>query len=30
MAIMDKLDLPTIVTPARLNRDTLGASEFGR
>src|SRR5215475_2388407 len=30
MAIVDKLDLPTIVTPARLNRDTLGASQFGR
>jgi hypothetical protein len=30
LAIVDKLDLPTIVTPARLNRDTLGASEFGR
>src|SRR5215469_12423151 len=29
-AIVDKLDLPAIVTPARLNRDTLGASEFGR
>jgi hypothetical protein len=30
LAIVDKLDLPTIVTPARLSRDTLGASEIGR
>src|SRR5215831_6691942 len=30
IAIEDKLDLPTIATPARLNRATLGASEFGR
>jgi hypothetical protein len=30
LAIVDKLDFPTIVTPARRNRNTLGASEFGR